>query len=156
MKYITIILLFFLLIISNACGFKKVNSKELNNFDIIELKIIGENRLAYKLKNDLKNFSNKNSNIKFDIIINISSSKISKIKDSTGKTTRYTANITANVLIKNIQNLQTNEKKFYTENDFAVSNNQSETINNEKNAIKNNLNTISQEIIKHIKILNLN
>ena len=74
--YFFIIAIVFLL---TNCGFKVVDYSKLNNFKIYDIVIAGENRINYKVKNNIKVISNNNSSR--EIIINLFSvSKINKRK----------------------------------------------------------------------------
>jgi len=155
MKYLKLLLIFLLIILLNSCGYKKLNSVNLNDFKIDKLVIDGEKRLAYKLKNNIEIYSSQNSKHVYDIKINLISAKESKIKNTAGKTTRYSTKLQADTLIlsKNTQNEI--KKTFSTTNDYDVGSTNSDTLNNEKNAIENNINYISTEIIKILKLLNI-
>ena len=74
-------------------------------------------------------------------MINLTNSKTSKIKDATGKTTRF--NIVLNGDIKLTDNNKTiNNRSFTVSNDYDVLNNHSDTIRNEKNSIQRNIDAL--------------
>ena len=155
MKYLKLLSIFFLIILLNSCGYKKLNSEYLNDFKINKLEINGERKLAYKLKNNIEIYSSQNSKIIYDIKINLISTKETKIKNTTGKTTRYSTRLQANTLITNVETKIDYKKTFSSINDYDVGSIHSDTLKNEKNAIENNINYISNEIIKYLKLLNI-
>ena len=155
MKYLKLLLIFFLILILNSCGYKKLNSEKLDNFTINELEINGEKKLSYKIKNNIEIYSSQNSKFIYDIKINLISTKETKIKNTAGKTTRYTIKLEAVTLTYNKNTKNVYRKTFTSTNDYDVGSTHSDTLNNEKNAIENNINYISNEIIKYLKLLNI-
>ena len=154
MKKLKFLLSVILFINVSACGYSRlsVQSNELK-FNTIEIN--GDKRLAYILKNNLTLLSNIENKNTYDLFINLTSSKISKIKDATGKTTRF--NMVLNGDLKLIDNNKVvKNKSFSVNNDYDVLNNHSDTIRNEKNSIQKNINSLSEEITKYIQLINLN
>jgi len=93
-----IIIIFILPFFFLSCGFKKINMD--NPLVDLNVVIVGENRIAYVIKNNILLISNKDAVKKYDINIEISKNKKIKIKDKTGKVTRYELSIRANLTIK--------------------------------------------------------
>jgi len=155
MKYLKLLLIFFLILFLNSCGYKKLNSEGINDFKIEKLEIDGENKLKYKIRNNIEIYSSKDSRFLYNIKIDIISTKETKIKNTAGKATRYTAKLQANTLITNTITKNKYTKTFISTNDYDVGSTHSDTLNNEKNAIENNINYISNEIIKYLKLLNI-
>ena len=155
MKYLRLILIFFAILFLNSCGYKKLNSENLNDFKIDKLEINGEKKLAYKLKNNIEIYSSQSSKFIYDIKINLISTKETKIKNTAGKTTRYTTKFQADTSVINTNTKNVYSKTFSSTNDYDIGSSHSDTLNNEKKAIENNLNYISNEIIKFLKLLNI-
>ena len=155
MKYLKLLLIFFLILLINSCGYKKLNSEKFINFKINKLEIKGEKKLAYKLKNNIKIYSSQNSKYIYDLEINLLSTKTTKIKDSAGKTTRHSKQLQADTLVTNINTQKKFKKVFRISNDYDVATNHSVTLNNEKKADENNLDYTSNEVIKYLKLLNI-
>ena len=155
MKYLKLLLIFLAILFLNSCGYKKLDSKNFNNFKINNLEISGEKKLTYKLKNNIEIYSTQSSNFVYDIKINLKSTKETKIKNTAGKGTRYTVKIEANTSIINKNTKSVYSKTFSSTNDYDIGTTHSDTLNNEKRAIENNLNYISNEIIKFLKLLNI-
>ena len=155
MKYLKLLSIFLLILLLNSCGYKKLNSENLNNFKINKLEINGERKLTYKLKNNIEIYSSQESKFTYDIKIDLTSIKETKIKNTAGKTTRYSKKFQADVLITSVNTQNVYRKTFSSTNDYDVGSTHSDTLKNEKNATENNLNYISNEIVKYIKLLNI-
>ena len=155
MKYIKLLPIFFLILLLNSCGYKKLNSENFNNFKINKLKINGENKITNKIKNNIEIYSYQESRFVYDIKINLISKKETKIKNIAGKTTRYSNELQADTLITDTETKIDYKKTFSSINDYDIGSTHSDTLNNEKNAIENNVNYISNEIIKYLKLLNI-
>ena len=85
-KLVFIIGLIFLL---TTCGFKKITQEDTKGIYIQNINVSGERRSAYTIKNNILLISDDKSENKYDIEIKINKKKNNKIKDKTGKTTRY-------------------------------------------------------------------
>jgi len=155
MKYLKLLPIFSLILLLNSCGYKKLNSENINNFKINKLEINSEKKLAYKLKNNIEIYSSQESKFSYDIKINLTSTKETKIKNTAGKVTRYTIKLQADLLTTNIETKIDYKKNFSSINDYDIGSTHSDTLKNEKNAIENNINYISNEIIKYLKLLNI-
>ena len=154
MKKIKILLYIVIIIGLSSCGYSKLNDQS-NEFKFNSIEINGDKRLSFILKNNLNLLSKPESKKSYDLLINLTSSKTSKIKDSTGKTTRF--NVVLNGDLKITDNNKVVYNRIFTvNNDYDVSKNHSDTIRNEKNSIQNNIDSLSEEIAKYIKLINLN
>jgi len=154
MKKIKISLYIMIILGLSSCGYSRLNDQS-NEFKFNSIEINGDKRLSFILKNNLNLLSKPESKKSYDLLINLTSSKTSKIKDTTGKTTRF------NVILNGDMKLTDNNKvvknrSFTVSNDYDVSNNHSDTIRNEKNSIQNNIDLLSEEITKYIQLINLN
>jgi hypothetical protein len=155
MKYLKLLSVFFLILLLNSCGYKKLNSENLTGFKINKIEINGERKLVYKLKNNIEIYSSQKSKFTYDIKINLTSTKETKIKNTAGKATRYSKKFQADVLITSVNTQNVYKKTFSSVNDYDIGSTHSDTLKNEKNATENNLNYISNEIVKYIKLLNI-
>ena len=142
------------LISISACGYSKL-SDQSNELRFNTIEINGDKRLAYILKNKLTILSKTESKNIYDLSINLSNLKESKIKDATGKTTRFNLVLTGNIKLTDNNNVVYN-RMFTVNNDYDVSKNHSDTIRNEKNSMQNNIDLLSEEITKYIRLINLN
>ena len=98
--------------------------------------------------------SKQEANSIYDLSINLSNSKTSKIKDASGKTIRFNLILNGDLKLIDDRNFTYN-RLFKASNDFDVSTNHSDTIRNEKNALQNNINKLSEEITKYIQLINI-
>ena len=156
MKNIGIISMLVLLPLLTSCGFKKTNQK---NSDIIHLQnitVTGEERVGYSLKNNIFLISSINSGNKYDLEIEIIIKKIDKIKDRTGKVTRYNLEISAYLQLINIDNKKNLQRTFIRNGNYIVASNHTDTINNEKQATKNITKQLTDDIISFISLSRIN
>ena len=154
MKKLKFLLNIILVISVSACGYSRLNDQS-NELKFNTIEINGDKRLAYILKNNLTLLSKVESKNTYDISINLSNSKASKIKDVTGKTTRFNLVLNGDLKLTNNKKVVYN-RMFTVNNDFDVSNNHSDTIRNEKNSMQNNIDKLSDEVIKYLQLINLN
>ena len=154
MKKIKISLYIMIIIGLSSCGYSRLNDQS-NEFKFNSIEINGDKRLSYILKNNLNLLSKPESKKSYDLLINLTSSKTSKIKDTTGKTTRFNVILNGDLKLTD-NNKVVKNRSFTVSNDYDVSNNHSETIRNEKNSIQNNIDSLSEEITKYIQLINLN
>ena len=140
-------------IILSSCGYSRLNDQS-NQIKFDNIEIIGDKRLSYILKNNLILISKQEANSIYDLSINLSNSKTSKIKDASGKTIRFNLILNGDLKLIDDRNFTYN-RLFTVSNDFDVSNNHSDTIRNEKNALQNNINKLSEEITKYIQLINI-
>ena len=155
MKYLKILIIFFSILLFNSCGYNNINSKKLNDFKINKLEINGEKKLTSKVKNNIDIYSSQNSKFIYEVQIKLVLNKKTKIKNTAGKTIRYSIELQADTLITNTSTQNVYEKTFSSINDYNVASTHSDTLNNEKNAIENATNYISNEIVKYLKLLNV-
>ena len=154
MKKLKFLLGIILFINISACGFSRLNDQS-NELRLNTIEINGDTRLAYILKNKLTLLSKAEGKNAYDLSINLTNSKASKIKDATGKTIRFNLVLNGDLKLTDNNNVVYN-KIFAVNNDYDVSNNHSNTIRNEKNSMQNNLEVLLEEIIKFIQLINLN
>ena len=140
-------------IILSSCGYSRLNDQS-NQIKFDNIEIIGDKRLSYILKNNLILISKQEAKSIYDLSINLSNSKTSKIKDASGKTIRFNLILNGDLKLIDDRNFTYN-RLFAVSNDFDVSTNHSDTIRNEKNALQNNINKLSEEIIKYIQLINI-
>ena len=154
MKKIKISLYIIIILGLSSCGYSRLDD-QLTEFKFNNIEINGDKRLSYILKNNLNLLSKPESKKSYDLLINLTSSKTSKIKDAAGKTTRFSLVLNGDLkLIDN--NKSTKNRSFSVSNDYDVLNNHSDTIRNEKNSIQRNIDVLSEEITRYIQLINFN
>ena len=144
-------ILFFLLMLT-SCGFKPILQKSNNLVYINNVKIFGEQRIAYILKNKILLISSVNSKNKYDVEIKITKKKSNKIKNEKGKIMRYDVTISADLKLINLDSGEIINNIFIEKSDYNIGNNHSDTINNEKSIIKNIVQGLAENIINFIKL----
>ena len=110
----------------------------------------GDNVINNLIKNELKFYSNRNSNIKYDISINSNYQKVIVSKNSAGVATDYKLNV--DTVISFDKEDKDNILNFNESINIKNNSNFNEQNNYEKNIKKNFASTISNKFI--IKILN--
>ena len=154
MKKLKFVLSIILFISVSSCGYSRLNDQS-NELRLNMIEINGDKRLAYILKNNLSLISKTESKNTYDLSINLTNSKLSKIKDATGKTTSFNLVLNGDLKLAD-SNKIVYSRMFTVNNDYDVSKNHSETIRNEKNSMQNNIDSLSEEIAKYIQLINLN
>jgi len=151
-KNIKSILVITLPILLLSCGFKPIHLKNEKLINIQNISIEGESRSAYFLKNGILLISDTDSKKIYDIIIKVTKQKNNKIKNMTGKITRYTLLLTTEIELKNLDNNIKIKKTFARNADYNVGTSHSGTINNEKNATKNITQQLLGDIVNFITL----
>ena len=149
---IKIIFILAVSLIVSSCGFKQINQKSNNIIYIQNFNAAGEARIAYTLKNDILLMSNNNSKNKYDAEITLQKKKKYKIKDQTGKITRYNLSVQVNLKLTNLDNERIIQKTFEKNSDYDVAAIHSDTIKNETNATKNTTQMLSSDIVNFITL----
>jgi len=141
--YFFIIAIVFLL---TNCGFKVVDYSKLNNFKIYDIVTAGENRINYKVKNNIKVISNNNSSR--EIIINLFSVSKNSIKEknNSNEITKYKLEINTKVDYKILNNNKTGNFEMLVSGDYLVAQKYSETLKNQARLIDNLTLEISSQI----------
>ena len=125
-------------------GFSKLNQNK-SQFKFQNINVNGNKRIVYILKNNIALLSNNNAEKIFDLEIDLKDTKASKLKDKSGKTTRFTLLLTANFKLTKYDNLETINRSFTVSTDYEVSNKHSITIRNEQNSRQTNIDKLSED-----------
>ena len=148
MKNIILILFLFFL---NNCGYTSVyKNQKSQNFQISIIEMTGDYEINNLIKNELKFYSNRNSNIKYNISINSNYQKIIVSKNSAGVATDY--KLIAETVISFDKEGKNNILNFNENINIKSNSNSYEQNNYEKSIKKNFASSISNKFI--IKILN--
>jgi hypothetical protein len=145
------IILFLFLFFLNSCGYTSIyKNQKSQDFQINIIEMTGDNVINNLIKNELKFYSNRNSNIKYDISINSNYQKVIVSKNSAGVATDY--KLIAETVISFDKEDKDNILNFNESINIKNNSNFNEQNNYEKNIKKNFASTISNKFI--IKILN--
>jgi hypothetical protein len=148
MKNLILILVLFFL---NSCGYTTVyKNQKSQNFQINIIETTGDKEINNIIKNELKFYSNRESNIKYNISINSKYQKIIISKNSVGEATDY--NLLVNTIISFNKEGENNTLKFNENINMKRNSNSFEQNDYEKSIKKNFASSISNKFI--IKILN--
>ena len=144
------IILFLFLFFLNSCGYTSIyKNQKSQDFQINIIEMTGDNVINNLIKNELKFYSNRNSNIKYDISINSNYQKVIVSKNSAGVATDY--KLIAETIISFDKEDKDNILNFNESINIKNNSNFNEQNNYEKNIKKNFASTISNKFI--IKIL---
>ena len=117
-KLIFVVIALFML---NNCGYSPIYSSKNNNF-YIDVSQKDRSKLNSKIKNNIKKFSNQNSENTIQLAIS-SNKKINTIsKDKKGDPSRFNMTISLTINILNKNNYEINKIKSFTE-EFNYNNN---------------------------------
>jgi len=146
MKNIILILFLFFL---NNCGYTSVyKNQKSQDFQISIIEMTGDDEINNLIKNELKFYSNRSSNIKYDISINSKYQKIIVSKNSAGVATDYKLIVDTEI---SFNKEDKNNILNFNENINIKSNSNSFEQNNyEKNIKKNFASSISNKLIINI------
>ena len=146
MKNVILILFLFFL---NNCGYTSVyKNQNSQDFQIKVINMTGDNEINNLIKNELKFYSNRSSNIKYDISINSEYQKIIVSKNSAGVATDYKLIVDTEI---SFNKEDKNNILNFNENINIKSNSNSFEQNNyEKNIKKNFASSISNKLIINI------
>ena len=145
-----IILIIFLLISINNCGFKIAEKKTLGGYFISEINASGEGRINYKIKNLLNANSTDNAKKKLKITLNTNKEKKIKEKNINNEITKYQMNITTKVKFKDDILKLSGDFTINVSGEYRVLENHIQTINSEKKLRNNLANEITDKIITEL------
>ena len=148
------IIIIFLLIL-NSCGYTSIykNQKD-QNFQINVTEMIGDNEFNNLIKNELKMYSNINSNNIYDITINSNYQKIIVSKNLAGVATNF--NIIAKAKLSVSFNGKIRSLNYNESINIKNNTNSFEQNNYEKNLKKNFASSIREKFIIEVSDLNDN
>ena len=145
------LILVLFLIFLNSCGYTPVyKNQKSQDFQINIFEMTGDNEINNLIKNDLKFYSNRNSNIEYNISINSNYQKVIVSKNSAGVATDY--KLIAETVISFDKEGKNNILNFNENINIKSNSNSYEQNNYEKSIKKNFASSISNKFI--IKILN--
>ncbi len=150
-KITTVSLLVFLMSFS-ACGYKSTNLLKQKSYFVQQIKLSGDKRIGYLIKNEILLNSSSAAERTIDINLLINKKKEIKDKNISGKITSYKLVLDVDLTVINVKNSKKIEKKFMKSNSYSVANNHSDTLSNEKRTLENLAETITEDIINFLSI----
>ena len=143
----TLSYLLFLLILTQ-CGFKAVNLDI--NYNVADIITTGDNKINFKIKNEILNNSKKNSNNFLKVEIDTKKRKIIKEKNISNEITKYEIIITTEIKLFSINEKKGDQFTITKNGSYNVSKKYSETLSNEKNLIDTLLTELNDEILEDL------
>ena len=152
-KNLNKIFLILFLFLTSSCGYKVLNNSEINNFNMVQIKSSGDQRINFKIKNILT--VNSSENKKNSLIMELDTKKEKKVKEKNIKNeiTKYEILLSSRVKLNFLEN---NIEKIFTvasTGDYIVGNKYSTTLSNEKRLISNLTEDLSKKIINNINLV---
>ena len=146
-------IIIFIYILLASCGYKVLDKASTNNYEIKDIKITGDVRTNYKIKNHILINSKQNAPITVNLDIDTRISKSVKEKNIKNEITKYNLILNANINIYDIKTSKTIKLNFSLVDEYAVGSNYLTTINNEKSTKQKLAKKASDLIIKKINNL---
>ena len=156
MKNIKILIFLILFLATTGCGFTILDQREIKNYEILEIKSLGDKKVNFFLKNELNNLLHSNE-ASDKLIINIKTEKTKSIKEKNKKNqiTKYNIKIDSFVELNFVNKNLTKSIILVNEGFYNVNKNHSITLNNQRNIEKNLNDKLSQDLsIKILKLIN--
>jgi outer membrane lipopolysaccharide assembly protein LptE/RlpB len=145
------LLIFSLLFLYN-CGFKVVDNSNTNDFKIKEIKVIGDKRINYKIKNYLLlNTAKENKKV---LLINLNTKKNKNIKEKNIKNqvTKYEMSINTSIKLHLLDSGKKASINLSVTGEYSVASNYSSTRNNEKKLVDSLTGELSKNILNEINL----
>ena len=137
-------------------GIKKFINQTQTHIFLNNIKVIGDKRIGYNLKNEIVLNSSSNSINKIDIRLDINKRKETKEKNISNKITKFSILISVNLFLKNNENDKEINKTFNKSVDYDVVSNHSDTISNEENSTQILTDQIGRDIVNFLNLYFIN
>ena len=145
-----IILVFFFSLLSFSCGYKVVDKTNLRNFYITEITNTGDNRINFKIKNEL--LFNNPENIQKPLSLTINSDKKKNIheKNEKNEITKYKIDVEIKIKYAGVSDEIEGTFVVNTSKILDVKDQQSGTLNRERKLIDLICEDLANEILDEI------
>ena len=141
-----------ILFLTNNCGFKIVKKSEIYNFDINEIITSGDNRINFKIKNNLIFNSNNSEKKLVDIYLETKKSKEVKEKNINNEITKYQITIASSIKVKELVNNNVISFTIVKSGDYSVASQYSQTLTNEKKLVDVLTDDVTEDILLQIAL----
>ena len=141
-----------ILFLTNNCGFKIVKKSEIYNFDINEIITSGDNRINFKIKNNLIFNSKKSEKKLVDIYLDTKKSKEVKEKNINNEITKYQITIASSIKVKELVNNNVISFTIVKSGDYSVASQYSQTLTNEKKLVDVLTDDVTEDILLQIAL----
>ncbi len=141
-----------IIILSSSCSYQKMNSIDQKKFHIKEFEVTGDKRESFIIQKKIQRFSNKNSDNKIKILINLKKTKTIKEKNIQNKVVKYNLFLSAEVKIIELSTNKEIIRTFTADQTYNVEDSYSNTVNNSKSANNSLIDKIVDEILDQLRI----
>ena len=148
---INIISLFLLFISLTSCGYSKINTTDSERYKILSFKSSGNQRAAYIIKNEIRLYSQKDSDNALNVFLNVDKNKEIKEKNISNKVSKYNITLKVQLSLTDKYAKQT-DYTFSRSSELLVSDSPSETNEEENRIIEVLAETIANKIIQTLNI----
>lgn len=145
-------ILVFLMVFNSSCSYKKMNSVDQKKFDIQDFEISGGATETFIIQKKIQRFSNKKSENKIKLIIDLKKNETIKEKNIQNKVTKYNIELTADVKIIDLNKANEILRTFSANQIYSVEDSYSNTVNNSKEANNSLIEKIANEILDQLRI----
>ncbi len=141
-----------IIILSSSCSYQKMNSIDQKKFHIKEFEVTGDKRESFIIQKKIQRFSNKNSDNKIKILINLKKTKTIKEKNIQNKVVKYNLFLSAEAKIIELSTNKEIIRTFTADQTYNVEDSYSNTVNNSKSANNSLIDKIVDEILDQLRI----
>ena len=145
-------ILVFLMVFNSSCSYKKMNSVDQKRFDIQDFEISGGATETFIMQKKIQRFSNKKSENKIKLIIDLKKNETIKEKNIQNKVTKYNIELSADVKIIDLNKANEMLRTFSANQIYSVEDSYSNTVNNSKEANNSLIEKIANEILDQLRI----
>ncbi len=145
-------ILVFLMVFNSSCSYKKMNSVDQKKFDIQDFEISGGATETFIIQKKIQRFSNKKSENKIKLIIDLKKNETIKEKNIQNKVTKYNIELSADVKIIDLNKANEILRTFSANQIYSVEDSYSNTVNNSKEANNSLIEKIANEILDQLRI----
>ena len=131
------------------CGFKVLNKNEIN-FTVSEIKIEGDKRTGFKIRNNLISKLQKDKSNGVVIKISTQQNKSIKEKNIKNEITKYSIELITEAEFNLVNQEKTFKLNFNVTGFYLAATNNSTTLSNEKSLIDNLVEELSEKLINEI------
>ena len=141
-----------ILFLCNSCAYQKMNSVNQKKFFIQEFEVLGDARESFVIQKKIQRFSNKESENKIKISIDLKKDRTIKEKNIQNKVTKYNISLAAEIIIIDLKTTKKVKRTFKANKSYNVDDRHSNTVSNAKDANNDLIDTIVNEILDQLRI----
>ena len=141
-----------ILLLMSSCSYQNMNSKDQKKFYIQEFDITGDARTSFIIQKKIQRFSDKDSNNKVKLLVELNKSKTIQEKNIQNKVTKYSLTLSADVKVIELGSAKEIKRTFTAKRIYKVEDNYSATVNNSKDANNSLIDIIVSEILDQLRI----